>query len=106
MKSSIRILTLFTLLVTLMVATVAANPAVLPTPSQPTVIATAVGGELRATWRATAGAQFYSVGWANNEAITQMTNAGREWLDAFHFTTIPAAYPESTDGRRKDSGRG
>ena len=96
MKSSIRILTFFTLLVTLMVATVAANPAVLPTPSQPTVIATAVGGELRATWRATAGAQFYSVGWANNEEITQMTNAGREWLDAFHFTTIPAAYTSHT----------
>ena len=64
MKSSIRILTFFTLLVTLMVATVAANSGCASDaePADSNAL-TAVGGELRATWRATAGAQYYSVGW-------------------------------------------
>ena len=96
MKASIRTLTFMTLLVALLMASTAAMPAVLPMPSQPTVTATANGGELRATWRATAGAQFYTVGWADNEEIAQMTNAGREWLDAFHFTIIPAAFTSHT----------
>ena len=74
----------------LLVVGVATMPGALAEPSTPTVVATADAGELRATWSATAGAQFYVVGWANSEEVSQMTAAGREWLDAFHYATIPA----------------
>ena len=36
------------------------------------------------------------MGWANLEEVDQMTSAGREWLDAFHFTTIPSRYTSHT----------
>ena len=80
----------------LLVAGVAAMPATLAEPSTPTVIATANAGELQATWSATAGAQFYVVGWANREEVSQMIAAGREWLDAFHYATIPANHTGHT----------
>ena len=80
----------------LLVVGVAAMPGALAEPSTPTVVATADAGELRATWSATAGAQFYVVGWANSEEALQMTDAGREWLDAFHYATIPANHTGHT----------
>ena len=80
----------------LLVVGVAAMPGALAEPSTPTVVATADAGELRATWSATAGAQFYVVGWANSEEASQMTDAGREWLDAFHYATIPANHTGHT----------
>ena len=96
MKSSLRIALFIPLFATLLIAGVAATHAVLPQPSQPSVTATANGGELRTTWAATPGAQYYTVGWASNEEINQMTSVGREWFDAFHFTTIPASFTSHT----------
>lgn len=71
---------------------IAATPATLVKPDQPTAAATANAGELLVTWNASAGAQFYTIGWAEEEGIRQMLAAGREWRDAFHFATIPADY--------------
>ena len=65
-------------------------------PGIPTVVATSNAGELRATWSTTAGAQFYVVGWANRDEVSQMIAAGRDWLDAFHYATIPAGYTDHT----------
>ena len=80
----------------LLVAGVAAMPATLAEPSTPTVGPTSNAGELKATWSATAGAQFYVVGWANREEVSQMIAAGRDWLDAFHYATIPANHTGHT----------
>ena len=80
----------------LLVVGVAAMPGALAEPSTPTVVATADAGELRATWSATAGAQFYVVGWANRDEVSQMIDTGRDWLDAFHYATIPSSYTGHT----------
>ena len=84
------------LLVAMLVSGVAATPASLAQPGQPTATATANAGELLVTWDASAGAQFYTVGWAEEEGIRQMLDAGREWRDAFHYAVIPAAYTSYT----------
>ena len=96
MRRLSRIPSFLALVVILLLAGVAAMPAVLAEPSTPTVVATTNAGELRATWSATAGAQFYVVGWANREEVSQMIAGGREWLDAFHYATIPANYTGHT----------
>lgn len=91
-----RIPSFLALIVILLVAGIAAMPAVLPEPGTPTVVASSNAGELRATWEHTVGAQFYVVGWANREEVSQMIAGGREWLDAFHYATIPASYTGHT----------
>ena len=91
-----RVSSFLALIAILLVTGIAATPAVLPEPSTPTVVATPNAGELRATWNATSGAQFYVVGWANREEVSQMIAGGREWLDAFHYATIPASYTGHT----------
>ena len=96
MNRHLRTVSLLFLVVALFAALVAATPAVLPTPNQPTAAATANAGELQVTWQATPGAQFYTVGWANQDEIAQMTQDGREWLDAFHFSTVPGGYTRHT----------
>ena len=92
MRKQIRASAVLGLVVMLFITLVAASPATLPAPGKPTVTATANGGELSVAWRGSQGAQFYLVGWANHEEVAQMTNSGRAWLDAFHFTTIPSQY--------------
>ena len=96
MRNSVRIGSLFALVAALMLVLVAASPAVLPQPGQPVATSTANAGELQVAWGASPGSQFYLVGWANREEVDQMTSAGREWLDAFHFTTIPSGYTSHT----------
>ena len=96
MRTSVRIGTISALTVMLFLTLVAATPAVLPTPNQPTAAATADAGEILVTWQATPGAQFYTVGWANQDEITQMISSGREWVDAFHFATISGDYTRHT----------
>ena len=91
-----KVITFVALLVAMLVSGVAAMPASLAQPGQPTATATANAGELLVTWDASAGAQFYTVGWAEEEGIRQMLGAGREWLDAFHYAVIPAAYTSYT----------
>ena len=76
----------------LMLGALAAAPATPSVPEQPTVVATADAGTLNVTWFTSEGADFYTVGWANYDEALQMVNAGRDWLDAFHFATIPAQY--------------
>ncbi len=86
MKST-RIVLLLALTFVLLIASIAAMPAAAVPPNQPTVVATANGGELHATWDVAAGARFYTIGWVNLEEYHRMRNAGRDWLDA--FTTPP-----------------
>ncbi len=76
----------------LLLGTLAAAPATPSAPGQPTVVATPEAGTLNVSWPSSEGAVFYTVGWANIEEVLQMVNAGRDWLDAFHFATIPAQY--------------
>ena len=87
---------LSTLLVVLLVASIAAMPTAPAQPNQPTVNSTANGGELSVTWSAAAGSQFYTIGWTNQAEYQEYQSAGREWLDAFHFVTIPARYTSHT----------
>ena len=77
-------------------SSIAAMPSVLAQPSQPNAAPTANGGELLVTWNPTAGAQFYTVGWVNRDEYQRIQNAGRNWLDAFHFATIPSQYTSHT----------
>ena len=90
MKST-RIVLLLALTFVLLIASIAAMTAAVAPPNQPTVVATANGGELHATWDAAAGARFYTIGWVNLEEYHRMRNAGRDWLDA--FTTPPYQAP-------------
>ena len=96
MTRSNKVISFVALLVTVLVAGVAATPAALAQPGQPTATATANAGELLVTWDASAGAQFYTVGWAEEEGINQILNAEREWMDAFHYAVIPSAYTSYT----------
>ena len=96
MKKLRALMPFLVLSVILLTAGVAAMSSVLPQPAQPTVVATANAGELGATWSATAGAQFYTVGWADLAEVYQMDDAGRDWRDAFHFVTVPSAYTSHT----------
>ena len=76
----------------LLIGALAAAPATPAAPEKPTVVATLDAGTLNVSWPSSEGAVFYTVGWANSGEALQMVNAGREWLDAFHFVTIPAEY--------------
>lgn len=89
MRKTIRLvpLLLFTVII---LAGIAATPAALTRPNQPTVVATENSGELRVSWNRVAGAQFYTVGYANPDEMNRMTAAGRESLDAFYYVTIKA----------------
>ncbi len=92
MKKLTRIGMFPTLVALILVGAIAAAPATPVAPAQPTVVAASTAGTLNASWPGSEGATFYDVGWANHAEIAQMQNAGREWLDAFHFATIPAQY--------------
>ena len=105
MEKRLRAFSVLGLAAMLSITLVAASPATLPVPGKPIVAATAESGELSITWGASQGAHFYLVGWANYEEVAQMTSAGREWLDAFHFTTIPSQYTShEITGLKPDTG--
>ncbi len=76
----------------LMVAALAAAPAAPAQPNKPIIGVSSNAGEIEVRWHAAAGARFYTVGWVNKDEFEEMRAAGRDWLDAFHFTTIPATY--------------
>ena len=64
-------------------------------PGQPIATATVrMQAELTSDlWDASAGATFYSVGWAEEEGIRQMLGVGREWTRRISLRMlIPAAY--------------
>lgn len=86
------------LVVMLLAAGIAAAPADLPRPRQPSVTATGNAGELYVTWPDVAGAQFYTVGWIARGDYEAMRDAGRSYLDAFQYATIPAQYTHHTIG--------
>ena len=58
---SIRFIPFLLLIATICFSGIAAMPAVLPTPSAPTAVATANAGEIRVSWQSVADAQFYTV---------------------------------------------
>ena len=96
MNKPARALSLIVLVATLLVAGIAAMPAQLAPPSQPTVIATANAGEFQVSWNRVAGAQHYTVGYASPDEMDRMAAAGRNRLDAFNYVTIGAANTSHT----------
>ena len=96
MNKPTRALTLIVLVATLLVAGIAATPAQLAAPSQPTVVAGANAGELQMTWSPVPGAQHYTVGYASPDEMDRMAAAGRNRLDAFYYATIGAANTSHT----------
>ena len=91
-----KVMTMVVLVATLLTAGVAAMPATLSSPTLPTVMATANPGELLITWDAVPDAQHFTVGYANLDDLNQMTEAGRNALDAFYYVTIGAAHTAHT----------
>ena len=80
------------LVIALLIGSIAAAPAAPAQPSPPHAAATQNTGEVQVNWNPAAGAQFYTVGWINRSDYLEMQSAGRDWLDAFHYATIPASY--------------
>ena len=103
MRSLFRFLTVPALLALLMLLTVSAAPAVPTQPAQPTATATNNAGELTVRWPAASGAQFYTVGWISLDEYRDMRARGRDWLDAFHYATIPATHTSHTVSGLKPS---
>ncbi|MYC35196.1 MAG: hypothetical protein F4X64_18775 [Chloroflexi bacterium] len=90
MNKPARALTLIVLVAIMLVAGIAATPAQLAAPGQPTVVATANAGELQMSWNPVPGAQHYTVGYASPDEMDRMAAAGRNRLDAFYYATIGA----------------
>ena len=90
MRRSFRFVPVFVLAVIILIAGIAATPAQLAPPSQPTVTLTDNPGELQVSWNPVAGAQHYTVGYARPDEMDRMAAAGRNRLDAFTYTTIGA----------------
>ena len=84
------------LVIALLVGSIAAAPAAPAQPNPPWATATQNAGEILVSWNPAAGAQFYTVGWINRSEYQAMQTAGRDWLDAFHYATIPANYTAHT----------
>lgn len=78
------------LLAVILIASIAAVPAVLPEPNAPTAVATANAGELHVAWDTVPGARFYTVGWINRNDFLSVGSGG-EWLSEFHYATVPAS---------------
>ena len=84
------------LVIALLIGSIAAAPAAPAQPNPPHAAATQNAGEVQVNWNPAAGAQFYTVGWINRSDYLEMQSAGRDWLDAFHYATIPASYTAHT----------
>ena len=74
----------------IIIASIAATPAQLVAPGQPTAVATDNPGELQMSWNPVPGAQHYTVGYASPDEMDRMAAAGRNRLDAFYYATIGA----------------
>ena len=92
LKQSIRMGLLPVLVALCLLGALAAGPSTPATPSRPAVNAPSDPGTLNVSWQSAEGATFYDVGWASETEVTRMRNAGRDWLDAFHFVTVPSNY--------------
>ena len=66
------------------------------TPNGPAVEPTANPGEILVSWEIADNAQWVYVGWVDLDEFDAMTGAGRDWRDAIHFVTVPAAYTSHT----------
>ena len=88
MNKSARIVPLFILVATLLIAAIAATPATLAQPDGPSVQATSNGGEIVISWDRVSGAQYYTVGWVNWTKGKPVSDAGGDWLSLFHYTTV------------------
>ena len=77
------------LLTAVIIASIAAAPAVLSKPDPPTVSATAAGGEVLISWSPVPGARYYTVGWINWTDGQPVSAAGGDWLSFFNYTTVP-----------------
>lgn len=80
----------FSLLLTaVIIASIAAVPAVLSKPDGPTVSATANGGEALISWNHVPGARYYTVGWINWTDGRAVADSGSDWLSLFNYATVP-----------------
>ena len=77
-------------------ATPAPVPGPVTSPGPPTVATTGNAGELAISWNSVPSAKFYTIGWTSTGELADMQAASRDWLDAFHFTTVPARYTKHT----------
>ncbi len=84
-----KIVPLFVLVAALLIAGIAATPAVLSKPVAPTIEATTNAEEVTITWNRIPGAQYYTVGWINWTEGKPVLDAGEDWLKLFHYTTVP-----------------
>ena len=96
MSKSTKIVPLLFLAATLLIAGIAATPATLMAPEQPTVTATDNPGELQVSWNQVPGAQHYTVGYASPGEMNRMADAGRNRLDAFYYVTVEATNASHT----------
>ncbi len=96
MSKSTKIVPLLVLVATLLIAGIAATPATLMAPEQPTVTATDNPGELQVSWNQVPGAQHYTVGYASPDEMNRMADAGRNGLDAFYYVTVEATNTSHT----------
>ena len=82
---------LIPLLLCIALSGLAATNAQIAKPGAPTTVNTGNPGELSITWEAAAGAQFYTVGWINENDYARVSSAGGDWFSQFHFATVTSA---------------
>ena len=64
------------------------NPAPATAPAGLSISDTDTPGDVTVSWQPVAGAAYYRIGWVALDDFYAVTDAGREWLDAFAFTDI------------------
>ena len=73
----------------IVIASIAATPAVLVRPDAPQVHTTGSAGEIVIAWSPVPGAQWYTVGWVNWTDAKAVSDSGEDWLHLFTYTTVP-----------------
>ena len=96
MKKLLKPASFLVIVALLVMFSIAAAPAKLPSPAPPTVVATGNGGELHVSWNPIPGTKFYTVGYANRNDVRQIHADGGDVLDAFYYVTLGSTYSQYT----------